>query len=53
MVSEAIMAMKDEYIDHVLALLDGVRHDGYYVQMAVAWALHFVLLNSQIKPLKI
>lgn len=29
----------DEYIDQVLALLDSAKHDGYYVKMAVAWAL--------------
>lgn len=27
------------YIDRVLALLDAVRHEGYYVKMAVAWAV--------------
>lgn len=29
----------DKYINKIIALLDGVRHDGYYVKMAVAWAL--------------
>lgn len=29
----------EKYIDEVIALLDGVHHDGYYVKMAVAWAL--------------
>jgi 3-methyladenine DNA glycosylase AlkD len=29
----------DEYIDEVLACLDRVRHDGYYVKMGVAWAV--------------
>ena len=27
------------HIDRVLALLTGIRHEGYYVKMAVAWAL--------------
>lgn len=27
------------YIGRVLSLLDGVRHEGYYVKMAAAWAL--------------
>ncbi|MGZ9586009.1 DNA alkylation repair protein [Paenibacillus marinisediminis] len=29
----------EEYIHRVLQLLDGVKHEGYYVKMAVAWAL--------------
>ncbi len=29
----------EEYIDEVLIRLDRVRHDGYYVKMAVAWAI--------------
>jgi len=28
-----------EYIDRVLQLLDKVKHEGYYVKMAVAWAV--------------
>lgn len=28
-----------EYIDHVLAALDQIKHEGYYVKMAVAWAI--------------
>lgn len=31
--------IKDEYIDEVLSILDKIQHDGYYVKMAVAWAL--------------
>ncbi|SDD56928.1 3-methyladenine DNA glycosylase AlkD [Paenibacillus sp. UNCCL117] len=29
----------ETYIDRVLALLEKVRHEGYYAKMAVAWAL--------------
>lgn len=29
----------DAYIDTLLKIYDGIRHDGYYVKMAVAWAL--------------
>ncbi|RCW48998.1 DNA alkylation repair protein [Paenibacillus prosopidis] len=29
----------EEYIGRVLQLLDGIKHKGYYVKMAVAWAL--------------
>lgn len=31
--------LDDAHIDHVLALLAAIRHDGYYAKMAVAWAL--------------
>lgn len=29
----------DEYIERVIKYIDGVRHTGYYAQMAVAWAV--------------
>ncbi|NFN18520.1 DNA alkylation repair protein [Clostridium botulinum] len=29
----------DEYIDRVIEILDNIHHDGYYVKMAVAWAI--------------
>ena len=29
----------EEYLSRVLAALDAVRHDGYYVKMGVAWAV--------------
>ncbi|MFC5652637.1 DNA alkylation repair protein [Paenibacillus solisilvae] len=28
-----------DYISRVLQLLDGIKHEGYYVKMAVAWAV--------------
>lgn len=31
--------IEDEYMDQVLALLDGAKHEGYYVKMAVAWTV--------------
>jgi 3-methyladenine DNA glycosylase AlkD len=31
--------IEEKYIDRILKLFDDVRHDGYYVKMAVAWAL--------------
>lgn len=31
--------IKEEYIDKVLNELDLIKHDGYYVKMAVAWAI--------------
>lgn len=29
----------EEHIDEIIGLMDSVRHDGYYVKMAVAWTL--------------
>jgi len=31
--------IENEYIDQVLVLVDGVKHEGYYVKMAVAWTI--------------
>lgn len=38
--------LTEDYIDTVLQLLDGVQHDGYYVKMAVAWALATALAKQ-------
>ena len=38
--------LTDDYIDRVLHLLDGVKHDAYYVKMAVAWALATALAKQ-------
>ena len=50
----AVIMMMDyyltaEYIDSVLPLLDEVAHDGYYVKMAVAWALATALAKQPEK----
>lgn len=38
-----VMAMQhfidEEHLDELFSLYDGIRHEGYYVRMAVAWAL--------------
>lgn len=31
--------IEEAYIHHVLQHLDNIKHDGYYVKMAVAWAI--------------
>lgn len=31
--------IKEEYLEKVLQILDNIKHDGYYVKMAVAWAI--------------
>ena len=38
--------LDEAYIDTVLELLDGVKHDAYYVKMAVAWALATALAKQ-------
>lgn len=35
----------DQYIDQVLILLNKIKHDGYYVKMAVAWALSICFIK--------
>ncbi|MNZ86209.1 hypothetical protein D3C78_1050260 [compost metagenome] len=39
----------EEHIDEVLRLLNRIEHEGYYVKMAVAWALSicFIKLPEQ------
>jgi len=41
----------DEYIDRVLILLDQIKHDGYYVKMAVAWALSICYIKYPDKTM--
>ncbi len=42
----------DDYIDRVFDTLDRVRHEGYYVKMAVAWAvsLCYIKLPERTEP---
>lgn len=35
-----------EYIDRLLRTFDGIHHEGYYVKMAVAWALSVCLVKE-------
>ncbi|AFM00154.1 MULTISPECIES: DNA alkylation repair protein [Desulfitobacterium] len=41
-----------EHIEAVLEILDGIRHEGYYVKMAVAWAVSicYIKLPEQTMP---
>ena len=43
--------IEDEYIDRVLILLDGAKHEGYYVKMAVAWAISICFIKFPQKTL--
>ncbi|PIC78121.1 DNA alkylation repair protein [Sporosarcina sp. P19] len=40
-----------DYIDRVLGLLDRVQHEGYYVKMAVAWALSICFVKLPDKTM--
>ena len=35
-----------EYIEKLLQIFDGIHHEGYYVKMAVAWALSVCLVKQ-------
>ncbi len=41
----------DEYIDEVLQWYGDIRHDGYYVKMAIAWGLSVCFIKYRDKTL--
>ncbi len=41
----------DSYIDDTLQVLNSTRHEGYYVKMAVAWALQLCFVKQRDKTL--
>ena len=43
----------DEYIDMVLGVLRDINHDGYYVKMAVAWAISVCFVKYREKTMEI
>jgi 3-methyladenine DNA glycosylase AlkD len=43
--------IEDKYIDRVLVLLDSVKHEGYYVKMAVAWAISICFVKYPEKTM--
>lgn len=42
----------DNYIDKVLNILDKIKHSGYYVKMAIAWAVSVAFVKFQNKAFK-
>ena len=44
--------INEKYIDRILLLLDRVKHQGYYVKMAVAWAISVCYVKFEDKTLK-
>ncbi len=42
----------EEYIDFVLETLNQIQHEGYYVKMAVAWAISIAFIKFPEKTMK-
>lgn len=42
----------DRYIGHVLAILDSIKHEGYYVKMAVAWTISVCFVKQPEPTMK-
>ena len=42
--------LDEAHLDEYLSLLDGIRHEGYYVRMAVAGHFHSVLSSFRNRP---
>jgi len=42
----------DEYIDKVLRILNNIKHEGYYVKMAVAWTLQVAFVKFSEKTME-
>jgi 3-methyladenine DNA glycosylase AlkD len=42
----------DEHIDRVIASLDGIRHEGYYVRMGAAWAISVCFVKYPEKTMQ-
>ncbi len=41
----------DEYVDRVIEILDNIHHEGYYVKMAVAWAISICYIKYSEKTM--
>ena len=43
----------EEYIDQVLEILNNIKHDGYYVKMAVAWTIQVAFVKFPTKTMRL
>ena len=43
---------EEKYIDKVLNYLDNIKHDGYYVKMAIAWAISVAFIKCNTATMK-
>ena len=41
--------LEEEYVDDILKMCEKVKHDGYYVKMAVAWLLSYAFVKFKQK----
>ena len=44
--------LTEEFIDDVLNIFNNIHHEGYYVKMAVAWAISFAYIHFPQKTLE-
>lgn len=45
--------LNDEYIDEVLKILGKIKHEGYYVKMAIAWTISVAFVKYEEKTRKL
>ena len=43
----------EEYIDKALEILNNIKHEGYYVKMAVAWAIQVAFVKYPVQTMKL
>ncbi|MEI5908282.1 DNA alkylation repair protein [Bacillus spongiae] len=43
--------VEDNYLDAVLEKLDSIKHQGYYVKMAVAWAISICFIKMPVRTM--
>lgn len=43
----------EDYIDRVIKILNEIKHEGYYVKMAVAWAISICYIKFPSKTMKL
>lgn len=44
--------LKEEYLDKVIFILDKIKHEGYYVKMAIAWTFAEIGIKFNEKAMK-
>lgn len=45
--------INDKYIDQVLEIINNIKHEGYYVKMAVAWTIQVAFVKYEDKTMKL
>lgn len=44
--------IQEDYIDRIFEITDGIKHDGYYVKMAVAWLISICYIKFPEKTMQ-